>query len=102
MLFNLIVGLIAGFATRYFENFLNTILTGKYKMSKPDLHILAFAVLLMGASVLISVGGRDGLPFALIFGASISYFYKYLWNIGKDQYNAFKGEADDDASDEAK
>jgi hypothetical protein len=56
----------------------------------------------MGASVLISVGGSDGLPFALIFGACISYFYKYLWNIGKDQYNTFKGEADDDASEETK
>lgn len=100
VLFNLIVGVIAGFASRYFENFLNTVIIGKYKMSKSDLHVLAFAALLLGASILISLGGRDGLPFTLIFGAAIGYFYKYLWDICKDQYKIFRAEHSDDKSDE--
>ncbi|MDA9287807.1 hypothetical protein N9P72_02855 [Amylibacter sp.] len=102
MLFNLIVGAIAGFATLYFENLPNTILVGKYKMSKPEQHVLAFAILLLGASILISLGGRDGLPFALIFGASIGYFYKYLWDICRDQYKTFRTDADDDVPNEDK
>lgn len=102
MIFNLIVGGIAGFTARYLESFLNAILIDKYKMSKADQRVLAFAVLLLGASVLISLGGEDGLPFALVFGAIIGFFHKYLWELSKEQYKVFKSDTNDDLTDTEK
>ena len=86
MLFNLIIGAIAGYATRYIEAPLGGLLTGKYEMSKPDLRVLTFVLLLLAASILISLGGRDGLPFVLLVGGGIGIFFQYLLGIGKDQY----------------
>tara|TARA_R110002096_G_scaffold14582_5_gene50727 strand:- start:42469 stop:42846 length:378 start_codon:yes stop_codon:yes gene_type:complete len=90
MLFNLIIGALAGYATRYVETPLGGMLKGKYEMSKPDLRVLTFVLLLLAASILISLGGRDGLPFVLLVGGGIGIFAQYLLNIGKDQYAAQK------------
>jgi hypothetical protein len=95
MLFNLIIGAIAGYATRYIEKPLGGLLTGKYEMSKPDLRVLTFVLLLLAASILISLGGRDGLPFVLLVGGGIGIFFQYLLNIGKDQYTAQKAKMDE-------
>lgn len=90
MLFNLIIGALAGYATRYVETPLGGMLKGKYEMSKPDLRVLTFVLLLLAASILIGLGGRDGLPFVLLVGGGIGIFAQYLLNIGKDQYAAQK------------
>lgn len=90
MLFNLIIGALAGYATRYVETPLGGMLKGKYEMSKPDLRVLTFVLLLLAASILIGLGGRNGLPFVLLVGGGIGIFAQYLLNIGKDQYAAQK------------
>ena len=90
MLFNLIIGALAGYATRYIETPLGGLLKGKYEMSKPDLRVLTFVLLLLGASILISLGGRDGLPFVLLVGGGIGIFFQYLLGIGKEQYTVQK------------
>lgn len=95
MLFNLIIGALAGYATRYIEAPLGGLLTGKYEMSKPDLRVLTFVLLLLAASILIGLGGRDGLPFVLLVGGGIGIFAQYLLNIGKDQYAVQKSKMDE-------
>jgi hypothetical protein len=95
MLFNLIIGALAGYATRYVEAPLGAMLTGKYEMSKPDLRVLTFVLLLLAASILISLGGRDGLPFVLLVGGGIGIFFQYLMGIGKEQYTVQKAKMDE-------
>ncbi|GEM_PF-593857 len=95
MLFNLIIGVLAGYATRYIETPLGAMLTGKYEMSKPDLRVLTFVLLLLAASILISIGGRDGMPFVLLVGGGIGIFFQYLLSIGKDQYAVQKTKMDE-------
>lgn len=95
MLFNLIIGAIAGYATRYVEAPLGSMLTGKYEMSKPDLRVLTFVLLLLAASILIRLGGRDGLPFVLLVGGGIGIFFQYLLGIGKEQYAVQKAKMDE-------
>ena len=95
MLFNLIIGALAGYATRYIETPLGGLLQGKYEMSKPDLRVLTFVLLLLAASILISLGGRDGLPFVLLVGGGIGIFFQYLLGIGKDQYAQQKAKMDE-------
>ena len=86
MLFNLIIGALAGYATRYIETPLGGLLKGKYEMSKPDLRVLTFVLLLLAASVLIGLSGRYGQPFVLLVGGGIGIFFQYLLGIGKEQY----------------
>jgi hypothetical protein len=95
MLFNLIIGALAGYATRYIETPLGGLLKGKYEMSKPDLRVLTFVLLLLAASILIKLGARDGLPFALLVGGGIGIFFQYLLGIGKDQYSVQKAKMDE-------
>lgn len=95
MLFNLIIGVLAGYATRYIEAPLGGLLTGKYEMPKPDLRVLTFVLLLLAASVLIGLSGRDGLPFVLLVGGGIGIFFQYLLGIGKDQYAQQKAKMDE-------
>jgi len=95
MLFNLIIGALAGYATRYIEAPLGGLLKGKYAMDKPDLRVLTFVLLLLAASILIGLGGRDGLPFVLLVGGGIGIFFQYLMGIGKDQYSVQKAKMDE-------
>jgi len=95
MLFNLIIGALAGYATRYIETPLGGFLKGKYEMSKPDLRVLTFVLLLLAASILISLGGRDGLPFVLLVGGGIGIFFQYLLGIGKEQYSVQKAKMEE-------
>jgi len=95
MLFNLIIGALAGYATRYVEAPLGAVLKGKYAMDKPDLRVLTFVLLLLAASILIGLGGRDGLPFVLLVGGGIGIFFQYLLGISKEQYAVQKAKMEE-------
>ena len=95
VLFNLIIGILAGYASRYFGNALSSVLTGKYKIPKTDIPVLTFILLLLAASILIGLGRQDGLPFILVFGGGIGFFHKYLGAMCKEQYTLIKAKIKD-------
>ena len=51
MLFNLIIGALAGYVARFVEEPLGKLIPSKYEMDKHDLRVLSFIVLLLAASI---------------------------------------------------
>ena len=95
MLFNLIIGALAGYVARFVEEPLGKLIPSKYEMDKHDLRVLSFIVLLLAASVLIGIAGTDGKPFALLVGGAIGIFFNFLLTVGKDQYAVQKAKMDE-------
>ena len=95
MIFNLIVGALAGYIARYAEAPLGGLLKGKYEMDKPDLRVLTFILLLLAASILIGLAGSDGKPFVLLVGGAIGIFFNYLRTHGTEQYQIQKAKMDE-------
>lgn len=94
MIFNLIVGAMAGYIARYVEAPIGGLLKGKYAMDKPDLRVLTFILLLLAASVFIGLAGTDGKPFVLLIGGAIGIFFNYLRTHGTEQYHIQKTKLD--------
>ena len=90
MLFNLIIGALAGYVARFVEEPLSKLIPSKYEMNKPDMRVLSFIVLLLAASVLIGLAGTDGKPFILLIGGAIGIFSNFLLTVGKEQYEVQK------------
>ena len=106
MLFNLLIGALAGYVARYAEAPVSSLLKDKYAMDKPDLRVLTFILLLLAASALIGIAGADGKPFVLLIGGAIGIFFNYLRAHGIAQYKEQKAKREEhktsaDASDSA-
>lgn len=94
-MFNLILGAIAGYVARFVEQPLSKLLTGRYAMETENLRVLSFIILLLGASVLIGLGGVDGKPFLLLIGGGIGIFFDYLLKLGREEYAIQKAKMDE-------
>ena len=90
MLFNLIIGALAGYVARFVEEPLGKLIPSKYEMDKHDLRVLSFIVLLLAASVLIGIAGTDGKPFALLVGGAIGIFFNFLLKVNKFQFMCYR------------
>jgi len=95
MLFNLIIGALAGYVSRIAEDPLGKLIPSKIEMDGADRRVLAFIILLLAASVLIGLAGTDGKPFVLLIGGAIGIFSNFLLQIGSEQYKIQKARLDE-------
>lgn len=90
MIFNLIVGIIAGIGSRYVEKPLGAIIKDKLDMPEPDLRVLAFVACLLAASFLIGIAGANGLPIILLIGGALGIFGSHVIKFALTQKDALQ------------
>lgn len=95
MIFNLILGILAGIGSRYAEDPIGAFVKDKAEFDDRDLRVLAFVILLLAAAFLIWIAGADGKPIMLIVGGGIGIFGTALMKVGREQKAVFETKMQD-------
>lgn len=95
MIFNLIIGVLAGIASRYVETPLNGFIKDKVDIPEPDMRVLAFIVTLLAASLLIGVAGVNGMPIVLLIGGGLGIFGSHVMKFSNAQKDVLKAKMEE-------
>lgn len=98
MLFNLILGILAGIGSRYLEDPLGVALKGKLDLPEADLRVLSFIVILLAASLLIGISGANGMPIMLLIGGGLGIFGSHVLSFGKSQKSVMEARLKEQAA----
>lgn len=95
MIFNLIIGILAGIGSRYAEAPIAGLIKGKLDIPKEDLRVLAFVVTLLAASILIGLAGVNGMPIVLLIGGGLGVFGKLVMKFSNEQKQLLKAKMEE-------
>ncbi|WP_133117398.1 hypothetical protein [Paramylibacter kogurei] len=95
MLFNLILGVVAGITSRYVEKPLGGMIQEQLDMPEADLRVLSFVACLLVASLLIAIAGANGMPIVLLIGGALGIFGSHVMKFGREQKDVFQQKLDE-------